>query len=179
MGALLCQFGTNLRTTKMLIVTPNADCSMVANHSIQCCVPSRHMGHMSCCKPLKMVPYPYCVLSKPNIKSRIKIRHKISCPTCCRVSAMRGWEVGPSTSPLASLDPKVLTDSAGSVNLELDTLGLRAAPSGASARRVHCCSGGALPECHDLPTVLRPARLGKSLSKGGCAHTHRRCQCHH
>lgn len=51
-GALLCQFGTNLRTSKMLIITPNADCSMVANHSIQCCVSSRHTGHMSCCKPL-------------------------------------------------------------------------------------------------------------------------------
>lgn len=52
----------------------------------------------------------------------------------------------------------------------LDPLGLRVPPSGASARRVQGCSAeGALPDSQGLFALLRPARLGKSFSKGGCS----------
>ena len=78
-----------------------------------------------------------------------------------------GLRAAPS-APDASLDPRVLAGSAGSASLLFETLGLRAAPSGTSANRVHCCSEEPLPECQGFPALLRPARLGKSLSKGGC-----------
>ena len=52
----------------------------------------------------------------------------------------------------------------------LAPLGLSAPPSGASARRVQGCSAReVLPDSQGLLALLRPAKLGKSLSKGGCS----------
>ena len=119
---------------------------------------------------------PQLTNAAPQLINALPQLMNASQPTCCTVSAIRACEAtGTSTGPVPSLGAKGLTGSAsgGSAALGLETLGLRAEPSGASARRVHCCSGRAAPECQDLPTLLRPARLGKSLSKGGCTHTYR------
>ena len=59
----------------------------------------------------------------------------------------------------------------------LAPLGLRAPPSGASAKRVQGCSAReVLPDSQGLLALLRPAKLGKSFSKGGCSSIRRHLQ---
>lgn len=79
------------------------------------------------------------------------------------------WQGGAATRELWLEDSRGLGGGSG-----LAPLGLRAPPSGASAKRVQGCSAReVLPDSQGLLALLRPAKLGKSFSKGGCSSMRR------